>query len=180
MTTGTTRRMGGCVGQLLPVEAIAVHLADEGVPLRAIARAVNLPSSVLRLKLRDARDEGLLVDLPQEDWPPGFPRDQRALQLSRMVIENRTAVLLAMQQVFGLTSTEVTLLLTLIQHESVPHERVNMAQRTINVHVCRIRRRLAVHGIEVATIWGYGYRLSVEARRKIMDMILARLQDVAA
>ena len=64
------------------VDAIAVRLADEGVPLRAIARATNTPSDQLRTKLREARDEGRLLDLPKEDWPPGFPRDQRALQLS--------------------------------------------------------------------------------------------------
>jgi hypothetical protein len=91
------------------VEAIAVRLADEGVPLRAIARAINTPSDQLRTKLREARDEGRLLDLPKEDWPPGFPRDQRALQLSRMVTRNPEAVTLAANHIFGLTATEVTL-----------------------------------------------------------------------
>ena len=97
------------------VDATAIRLADEGVPLRAIARATNTPSDQLRTKLREARDEGRLLDLPKEDWPPGFPRDQRALQLSRMVTQNPEAVTLAANHVFGLTATEVTLLMTLIQ-----------------------------------------------------------------
>jgi hypothetical protein len=34
-------------------------------------------------RLRLAQTTGALVELPRDDWPPGFPRYQRALQLSR-------------------------------------------------------------------------------------------------
>jgi hypothetical protein len=125
------------------VDAIAVRLADEGVPLRAIARATNTPSDQLRAKLREAHDEGRLLDLPKEDWPPGFPRDQRALQLSRMVTQNPEAVTLAASRVFGLTATEVSLL-------------------------------------AIGTLWGYGYQLSEPHRRKVMDLILSRVQGAPA
>jgi hypothetical protein len=58
---------------------IAVAMADEGVPLRSIARVTRIPSSDLRERLRDAKDIGDLIALPSlDDWPPGFPRDQRA------------------------------------------------------------------------------------------------------
>ena len=162
------------------VDAIVVRLADEGVPLRAIARATNTPSDQLRTKLREARDEGRLLDLPNEDWPPGFPRDQRALQLSRMVTQNPEAVTLAANHVFGLTATEVTLLMTLIQSPDVPKERISMAPRTIDVHICHIRKALAPFGIAIGTIWGYGYQLSEPHRRKVMDLILSRVQGAPA
>ena len=64
---------------------IAVRLADQGVPLRAIARAVRMPSSDLREQLHEALSDGRLLELPCDDWPPGCPKDQRALQISRMV-----------------------------------------------------------------------------------------------
>ena len=68
---------------------IALYLAIEGVPIRAIARATHIPSSELREKLLDAQSDGRLLELPHDDWPPGFPRDQRALQLCRHGIGGR-------------------------------------------------------------------------------------------
>ena len=161
---------------LLPIESIAVRLADEGVPLRAIARATGTPSDQLRDNLREAKANGTLVDLPKEDWPPGFPRDQRALQLSRMVVEDREAVSLAMQQVFHLTATEAGILMTLLQNPTVPKTRINMVHRTIDVHICRIRQRLEPFAIGVATIWGYGYQLDADSRRRIMELILLHVE----
>ena len=161
------------------VETIAIRLADEGVPLRAIARATNTPSDQLRSQLREAHDDGRLLELPKEDWPPGFPRDQRALRLSRMGIRNPEAVTLAAGYVFGLTATEVSLLMTLIRSPDVPRERIGMAPRTIDVHVCHIRKALAPFGIVVETLWGYGYQLSEPHRRKVMEMILSRAQGAS-
>ena len=164
------------------IDAIAVRLADEGVPLRAIARATNTPSDQLRAKLHEARDEGRLLDLPKEDWPPGFPRDQRALQLSRRVTQDPEAVSLAMQQIFHLTATEVSLLMALIQNASVPKARwaAHMAHKTVDVHIHNIRRHLNAFGVAIETIWGYGYKLSDPHRRKVMDMILSRVQSAPA
>jgi DNA-binding response OmpR family regulator len=154
------------------MESIAVRLADEGVPLRAIARATHIPSESVREQLREAKDNGLLLDLPKEDWPPGFPRDQRALQLSRMVVEDREAVMLALQRVFRLTSTEVTLMMTLLQHATVPKARIDMVHKTIDVHIFNIRRRLLPFEVFIDTLWGYGYQLSADSRKRIMDLIL--------
>jgi DNA-binding response OmpR family regulator len=163
------------VSNPLPVEAIAVRLADEGVPLRAIARATNTPSDQIREQLHAAKDTGQLVDLPKEDWPPGFPRDQRALQLSRMVVEDKEAVTLSLQQIFRLTATEVSLLMMLLQNPSVPKVRINMVHRTIDVHICNIRRRLNPFHISIDTIWGYGYQFTADARRRVMELILAHV-----
>jgi DNA-binding winged helix-turn-helix (wHTH) protein len=163
----------------LPLESIAVRLADEGVPLRAIARATSTSSEAVREKLHAAKSAGQLFDLPQEDWPPGFPRDQRALQLSRMTSQNPGAVTLAMQQVFSLTVTEVTLLMALIQNPNVAKDRLDMSDRTIDVHICHLRRQLALFHINVRTLWGYGYQLSTESRKKVMDLILRHVEDKA-
>lgn len=155
---------------------IAVRLADEGVPLRAIARATRISSADLRERLRLAQAAGQLLDLPREDWPPGFPRDQRALQLSRLVMENRDQLLIAMQQVFGLTPTEIELLLMLVQHPTLFTDRISdvMTSRTVYVHVCAIRKRLEPYGIEIQTLWGHGYQFASKDRHKVMDIILHR------
>ena len=73
------------------VSHIAVRLADEGVPLRAIARATDIPSARLYETLTLAKMEGRLLELPRDDWPPGYPRDRRSLQLSRLVTKTTTA-----------------------------------------------------------------------------------------
>jgi Transcriptional regulatory protein, C terminal len=163
----------GCEAQALDlVPDIAVRLADEGVPVRAIARAVKVPSEILRQRLYEAQATGRLLDLPHDDWPPGFPRDQRALQLSRLVVENKEVVFVAVQRLFGIQRREVPLLLHLIQHDMMSKKRGAMSERTIDVHICRMRKQLRPFAVEILTLWGYGYKLSMSHRRKAMDIIL--------
>lgn len=160
---------------LLPID-VAVRLADEGVPLRAIARATKIPSNDLREQLHEAQTTGRLLDLPRDDWPPGFPRDQRALQLSRLVCENREAVLLAVQQVFGLTLTQAQLLMALVQSPAVSRTWNDKSARTMDVHVYNIRQRLNVFAIEIYTLWGFGFRLLSADRHKVMSLILHNIK----
>jgi DNA-binding response OmpR family regulator len=160
------------VTHLLPIDQVAIRLADEGVPLRVIARTLHTPSDAIREQLHLARDAGRLVDLPKEDWPPGFPRDQRALQLSRMVVEDKQAVVVALQKTFRLTATEISLMMLLLQHPTVPKSRIDLATKCIDVHIYNIRRRLRPFDIAIATLWGYGYQLSSDSRQRIMDLIL--------
>jgi DNA-binding response OmpR family regulator len=156
------------------LDIVAVALADEGVPLRVIARATKISSELLRARLRDAKTEGRLVELPQDDWPPGFPRDQRALQLTRMAREDRGAPMLAMQRLFHLTPTEVTVLLMLLQRKLLFKARLDglMSLKSIDVHIHRLRRRLSPFGIDIVTCWGCGYQLMPGDRCKVMDLIL--------
>jgi DNA-binding response OmpR family regulator len=163
--------------QTLSLDTIAVRLADEGVPLRAIARAVSISSETLRNHLREARLNGILFELPRDDWPPGFPRDQRALQLSRMASENHEAFVVAIQHLFGMTPTGVKLLLTLIQQPSLlKHSHLHlMSATTFDVHICAMRKALEKHNIRIETLWGHGYQLPSDDRQRIMDLILARL-----
>ena len=144
-----------------------------GCRCAAIARATHIPSTRLYETLTLARMEGRLLDLPRDDWPPGCPRDQRSLRLSRMVTQNPEAIALAMQRVFSLTSAEVILLTALIQNVNVSRERIDMPRKTVDVHICHLRRRLAPFGITIATLWGYGYQLSVDGRAKAMELILS-------
>ena len=156
----------------VPPAEFAVRLADEGVPLRAIARATRIPSDDLRLQLQEAQMDGRLLELPRDDWPPGFPRDQRALQLSRLVGENKDALFIAVQQVFRLQMVEVMLLLTLVQHDAMSKKRDDMTEKTVDVHICLMRKKLRAFEVLIRTIWGYGYQMSVDHRRRTMDIIL--------
>ena len=164
------------MGMAPPVDSeVAVRLADEGVPLRAIARAVRVPSEDLRERLTEARSEGRLLELPHDDWPPGFPRDQRPLQLSRLVVEDKDALLLAIQRVFRLTPTEARILLLLVQSEALCRSRLDLDARLLAVHIWHMRRNLKPHGLEIEAVRSYGYQLSQKHRHRAMDIILQRV-----
>jgi hypothetical protein len=156
--------------------ALTIRLADEGVPLRAIARATKQPSIAVREQLHDAKASGHLLELPKEDWPPGFPRDRRALQLSRMMVENRPVLVFSVQKAFGLTPSQANLLLRLLQNSEIAKENDSNAN-LLDVHIHHIRKRLRGFGIIVTTLWGYGFKLSEDARRKTMDLILKSVKS---
>lgn len=159
------------MGLATPPIDLAIRLADEGVPLRAIARAVDVPSESLRDQLYKARDDGRLIELPKEDWPPGFPRDERALQLSRLMNRNRIEVAGAVRQLFTLTATEARVLLILVQSLRVARLRMGMGE-TLDVHIHHLRTKLKPHKIRIETIWAYGYQLSAADRQAITALIL--------
>lgn len=82
---------------------------------------------------------------------------------------------------FGLSWTQERILAVLLRHDRiVPYESIFAATRTPNsrlnvdsgklvmVLVCKLRRQLAPFGIEIETMWGAGYRLSADSRRKLM------------
>ena len=156
-------------------------MADEGVPLRAIARVTRISSEILRERLRAAKDIGSLVELPREHWPPGFPRDQRALQLSRLAARGRPELAVVMQRVFGLSPVGTGLFLDLLQRDYVNKSAVaGMEAKTVDVHICQMRARLRPLRIAIETIWGCGYRLSPSDRHRAMDLILQATGDDAS
>ena len=165
------------MGYALPAVDFAIRLADEGVPLRAIARATKIPSDELRISLEEAKDDGRLIELPREDWPPGFPRDQRALQLSRMLSEDQHALVFNVQKIFHFSPAEASLLLALVQNVQVSKTRNDMAYKSIDVYICRMRKTLEPFEIKINTLWGYGYQIAMRDRRKVMDLILSGVHE---
>lgn len=161
-------------------QQIAIRLADEGVPLRAIARATEIPSTRLYETLVEAKLDGRLLSLPRDDWPPGCPRDQRALRLSRLASEHHDALLLTVKRVFALPTCAARLMILLLQYEHVPHARVDIDRQELAVHICRMRKALAVHHLRIETLWGYGYSLPSEHRRRAMEMVLPKVSGQLA
>ncbi|HEX6826122.1 MAG TPA: helix-turn-helix domain-containing protein [Nitrospiraceae bacterium] len=154
---------------------IALRLADEGVPLRAIARAVATPSAEIYAVLIEARRDGRIVNLPRDDWPPGCPRDQRALQLSRLAAADPAMLLVTIQEIFLITRTPARLLLRLTQHDLVPREGTDVSPNCLDVHICKLRNQLRPLKLRILTLWGQGYRLPLADRQRIMEMILAKI-----
>jgi two-component system, cell cycle response regulator CtrA len=170
------------MASVLDSSDIAVRLADEGVPLAAIARAIRTSSSDLREQLHEALSDGRLLELPCDDWPPGCPKDQRALQISRTVRENREALHLAAMQLFSLPPSGARVLVKLLETERTSREVLHVAlSRTsdpaseikiVDVAICSLRKRLKKFGIEIVTLWAYGFQLSAAHRRRALDLLL--------
>jgi hypothetical protein len=166
----TTAKMG--LHGAPPID-YAVRLADEGVPLRAIARACCIPSDDLRQVLWEAKNDGRLIALPLDEWPPGFPRE---IVLEASWIDRDLMLRRSMQQ-FRITATQARLLLALLQRTMVPRTRLDVGGKAMDVHVHALRKALKDLGVKLETLWGYGYKLSGPDRRKVTKLIL---QHVAA
>jgi hypothetical protein len=143
---------------------IAIRLADEGVPLCAIARATRIPSDELREQLQTAREAGRLIELPAHDWPPHDTRPRRALA------EDRNQQTVALRTITGATKAETSLLLDLLLADSICRGRYT-SPGAVDVHVFHLRRRLAPHDITIISVHGHGYRLGAGDRRRLMGMI---------
>lgn len=158
---------------------IAVRLANEGVPVRAIARAVQLPSADVRLGLESARQRGYLIEIPREDWPSGSPRQWRLVKFAEQAGCNKSALQLAARIVFDLEPAEASILLALLLNEEVVRDRLGAyTTNSVRTKLCRLRARLAPFGLHIVTLYGHGYHMSLVHRRKAQGLILAKARPV--
>jgi hypothetical protein len=142
--------------------------------LCAIARALHVSSDVLREQLVTARQDGRLLDLPCNDWPPGqsaprLPQHRAPLDAMQQLKSDYT--LSIVRRMFRLTHSEAVLLLTLLRATELSKHHNAMSAEAIDVHVCRLRRRLRLYDVEIKTIWGYGYEMPASSRHKALQLI---------
>jgi hypothetical protein len=113
------------------------------------------------------------VTLPREDWPPGYPRDQRAIALSRLATRKRPELEIIVQKLFGLSPVGTRLLLVMLQRDHIDKNAVHgMSSNAVDVHIHHLRRRLEPHGVAIETLWGVGYRIPSHDRRRALAMVL--------
>lgn len=84
-------------------------------------------------------------------------------------------------QVWGLTPTEAQILNILARRQIVTKAAIHAVlygdradigpvEKIIDVLVCKIRPKVEPHGIIIETVWGHGYKLTPESRKKITDL----------
>jgi DNA-binding response OmpR family regulator len=174
------------------LQDIAIRMANEGVPLRVIARVTQQPSADVRVQLETARARGYLIEIPCEDWPAGYPREHRLLELARLEERNRRVVQTAVRAVFNLAPVEVPMLLLLLANDEVPRHRLVAACRreseeagtdsalTVTANMYRLRGRLKPFGLSIKMLYGYGYSMPAAHRRTALGMIRAAATELAA
>ena len=164
---------------MVPVD-IVIRLANEGVPVQAIARATGWAYAELHAELQAAQADGHLVAIPCVDWPAGYSRDAKLLHLTRQIAppNNRADLQDTIRRVFELSERPAQILLLLLQQPQVSRERI--AQMTeaaagisnvTSVHMSYLRHKLKKFGLEVQTMYGYGYRMLPEHQREALNLI---------
>src|SRR6267154_4267528 len=108
------------------VVALAARLANEGMPICAIARSLKIPSSDIRMILHDALAEGFIVEYPQNDWPPGVKRNSFGPRLDNF-IDDEDKLRSACCRLFGTTRQQSILLSILIKRPEVTKEQLHQA-----------------------------------------------------
>lgn len=170
-----------------------VRLADEGVPIGAIARVTKLPPGEFRPVLRDALAEGRIVEMPREDWPPLARRVERMPGISvdagrraqaRHRIDDDDTVLLALNSVFKTTRLQSKVLLRLLRrglcpmkmlHDTIEENRGNPAEPTqdkiVAVTICHLRKKLTPFDISIITHHSSGYSIPEKDRQRVVTLL---------
>lgn len=172
---------------ILPaLKAVAVRLADEGIPVRAIARSVRLPSEDVYETLRDAIAMGSIVEMPKDDWPAGSNRDQRS-RLHNTLLEQEETLRFACHRYFKTTRLEAAILSVLLRRNEVTKQQLHAVVeqnrpsanrdetdlKMIDVVICHLRKKLKPFGVAIETVWGTGYLVSAEHR----EIAVRQLED---
>lgn len=168
----------------MSLEDTVLSLADEGVPLRAIARATHTPSEEINDLLDEAIALGKIIEKPQSDWPPGsMRRSRKPSGQSTMNLED-SVLRLACSNVFGMTRLQAAVFVAILRrpeitkdqvHSTIEHTRAPNSdptdQKMIDVVICHIRKKIKSYDIELRTRWGQGYSLLNSEREKVVALL---------
>jgi hypothetical protein len=155
--------------------AMAVRMADEGIPIRAIARATRLPSSEVYSALQDAIDRGVIVQMPKDDWPSNSNRGTRSPSFPS-TLERDDIFLFACSKAYKLTRLEASVFAVLLRRDMATKEQLHLASeasrpgenraptepKIVDVVICKLRKKLTPHNIPIETSWGNGYYIAAE------------------
>lgn len=166
------------------VEALAIALADEGVPVGAIARATRTPCGDIYEILRDALGRGAIIELPKADWPPGANRDNR-LTLLTSSLQTDEQLQIACARVFKATRLEAALLAVMLKRNTITKKQLHQVveqnrpspgmpeteEKIVDVVICHLRKKLKPHDLMIETIWGIGYMIPLSHREKAVALL---------
>lgn len=171
-------------------EVVAVRLADEGIPVRAIARAVHLPSDEVYDVLRLAIAQGTIVEMPKDDWPPGSNRSQRSV-FNGTPLQEEEALKNACARFFHCSPLEAALLAHMLRRDQATkaqlhsvvennrpgdHAKEATDPKMVDVMICKLRKKIKPHEILIETMWGTGYLIPPRMREHAVDLLTKSLQ----
>jgi hypothetical protein len=167
----------------MPAEHVVLRLADEGVPVAAISRALKRPSDQLWPLIEEALFNGQLAVRPAADWRPGSRRDDRVPQKAPVRAADFEQLTTDLRLAFDLEPAESRLLALLMVRDDAPRAALQSAVRgpggiadpgALDACADALRRKLARRGIGIETIRGDRYVLPLAAaarlRRRVVEI----------
>lgn len=148
------------------VDHVVIRLLAEGVPVRALSRALIMPLGDVQQIASNAQTAGQLMQKPMDDWQPGPPPpdkpydtqevDGLAVQLGRTGFTPAESKMLALLATYGFVDRSTL-------HRSIHTQAEN---KIVDVYICKIRRKLSIHGtpVTIETQWGTGYWMDEASR----------------
>jgi hypothetical protein len=169
----------------LSLKDIMIRLADEGVPVRVVARVTKIDSEYIRLRLQEALEAGRLLQLPRDDWPSNTSRETREPGFSALQRLHPDLLMMHTCRLFGLTKLQASFFLTLIKRRDVTRAGMHQViesrrhsaegeetdQKMVDVVVCHTRKKLKKFNITITTVWSCGYRLDNENRDRALKLL---------
>jgi hypothetical protein len=171
---------------ILPNELLpfAERLADEGVPIRAMARAFKWSTEAVREAVQEAIDNGRIVQMPKDDWPVGQARDDRTPTFIRQNRMDDESLIFSCIRLFHITRLQASLLAVLIvrnevskdtMHQIIESRRPPGKEETdpkmVDVVICHLRKRLKPFSLKINTLWACGYYMEPQQRKAILEMV---------
>ena len=159
---------------------IIVRLADEEIPVGAIARAMRFPIGYIYETLEDAKLDGRIIRVPQADWHP-LGKGQKAPASTRWAEDE---LVFSCMRVFKITRLQASFLAVLIRrnqasrltlHEINKRLSANKDRETdikiVDVIIHHLRVRLKPFNILVKTLWSSGYYMEPDQRKRVHEML---------
>ena|SRR5215471_1043495 len=171
---------------------IAMRLADEGVPTRAIARALDKEHVGVKACIQRYINNGRLVFLPRDDWPPGTSREDR---LPSIPVTDITGdkLLVSLVQTFKVTKLQARILAVLLHRPLVTKDHAHNVieegrgprsedERTqlklVDVVICHLRKRLKPFDLNIETSWACGYFMTSSDQKKALSILEGKVLTV--
>jgi hypothetical protein len=159
-----------------------INLTYEGVPQRAIARALQLSAHEVGEVVADAVARGMIVQPSESEWPQGS-RAPRHPAFAGPPVDEATLWIAATQSL-ALTKTQAALFLALVRRKfctkEILHDVVESRRwahstptdrKIVGVMICSIRKRLRGR-YTVQTVQGSGYFIQDDDRRRAAEHLL--------
>lgn len=171
----------------------AVALADEGIPVRAIARSLKIPGEDVYDLLNEALLEGRLFELPKDDWPPGTKRSQRAQTENTILNRDDETLRMGCSSRFKMTRLQAAVFVALLRRPELSKEHIHNAieairtsanaptdLKMVDVVVCHIRKKLKLidPSYKITTVWSMGYSLIPAARESALALLTEHFESI--
>ena len=158
---------------------LVIRLADEGVPIAAIARVTHRSSEDVELIVRGGIASGLIQIMPAPDWPAGSRVEKRWPTVPAIDVGAINELGMVLRVKLDVTTTEARFLAALLLNErasrsllmSVSISGRALSDKAVDVFATRVRKKVRLFDSNVECIWGEGYFIPEEGRTAILNHV---------